>query len=603
MLTFGSGTNFSELTPIAPGLTEYWTSDPVLRTDGNRKMHILFSAQNKSSSKIDLRYTNNTGGSFFEPVIVLQTELIFAPAYDLEIDGTGVAHIATRLEASTVYYMNNESGVFSEPVPTPTSMMQDLETGSAGGLYLAAKMGGDSQSLHFCEWQDGEFLSLHPPPEYYGFISSQWNGGWFQVDEDRALVHFVYTTGQVEYVQARHFGTRSLSQRKATFASAGGQGSFDVTLAGCGSCPWNVVSTASWLSVTSPLSGYGSATISYSVAANYGARRIGKLIVGGLTLTITQNAAGPPAKATLVSPSGIIYTTTPTYVWNAISSATWYYLWVNDSAGGSGKIAIWYTAEESGCGSGTGTCSVTPSVALAPGAAQWWIQTWNPDGYGPWSDGMSFTVSDPSQAASEILPFGTSGSAPNFIWSEVSSASWYYLWVNGPSGTPVIQQWYTATQAKCGNGDCAVPAAITLADGAYTWWVQTWNSSGYGPWSTGMTFNVSGCKPGATVLIEPSGSAGNPPPWYWWYDVGNASWYYVWVNGPSGAPAIQQWYTSAQANCDGKWCWVTNAANLPSGTNTWWVETWNSCGYGPWSAGKSFTVPATIVATSANPRR
>ena len=88
-----------------------------------------------------------------------------------------------------------------------------------------------------------------------------------------------------------------------------------------------------------------------------------------------------------------------------------------------------------------------------------------------------------------------------------------------------------------------------------------------------MTFTVSGCRPGAPALIEPSGGSANPPPWYWWYDVGNASWYYLWVNGPSGTPVIQQWYTAAQANCDGKWCWVTNVTTSAGGGQTWWVQT------------------------------
>ena len=81
-----------------------------------------------------------------------------------------------------------------------------------------------------------------------------------------------------------------------------------------------------------------------------------------------------PPKATLVSPSGNIATTTPTYTWNQVATATWYELYVNDS-GTSGKIQQWYTAAQAGCSSGTGTCSVTPSTGLAAGAAQWWIQT------------------------------------------------------------------------------------------------------------------------------------------------------------------------------------------------------------------------------------
>ena len=57
---------------------------------------------------------------------------------------------------------------------------------------------------------------------------------------------------------------------------------------------------------------------------------------------------------------------------------------------------------------------------------------------------MSFTVSGLPQAASEILPFGTTGNAPNFIWREVKQRELVLPVADGPSGTPVIQQWYTA---------------------------------------------------------------------------------------------------------------------------------------------------------------
>jgi hypothetical protein len=30
---------------------------------------------------------------------------------------------------------------------------------------------------------------------------------------------------------------------------------------------------------------------------------------------------------------------------------------------------------------------------LAAGSGKWWVETWNPNGSGPWSDGMTFTVS------------------------------------------------------------------------------------------------------------------------------------------------------------------------------------------------------------------
>lgn len=116
--------------------------------------------------------------------------------------------------------------------------------------------------------------------------------------------------------------------------------------------------------------------------------------VGNVLLNINGiiKKPGPPNAATPESPSGTITDTTPTYTWNAVSNAAWYCLYVNDSTGN--KInQQWYTAATAGCGSGKGTCSVTPATVLNEGAGQWYIRTYNSLGLGPWSSPMSFTVS------------------------------------------------------------------------------------------------------------------------------------------------------------------------------------------------------------------
>jgi len=112
-----------------------------------------------------------------------------------------------------------------------------------------------------------------------------------------------------------------------------------------------------------------------------------------VTADHTLNASfvlGPPEAATLVSPTGKIADTTPTYTWNAVPGATKYYLFVNDATGS--RIRTSYTATQAGCASGTGTCSITPDTELALGTVKWWIQTWNTAGYGPWSSPILFTL-------------------------------------------------------------------------------------------------------------------------------------------------------------------------------------------------------------------
>jgi len=313
----------------------------------------------------------------------------------------------------------------------------------------------------------------------------------------------------------------------------------------------------------------------------------------GFTVRIQRGATSslPPA-ATLISPSGSISNYTPNYRWNSASGATWYYLWVNGPSGN--RIQTWYTASAVGCAGG-GVCSVTPATILTGGAHQWWIQTYNSVGYGPWSTGMNFSLPVPGvpPAATLIWPSGSiSDTTPTYNWNSASGATYYYLWVNGPSGNR-IQTWYTASAVGCsGGGVCSVTPATTLTGGAHQWWIRTYNSVGYGPWSAVMNFSLPVLPvPPASTLISPSGSISDNTPTYRWNSASGATYYYLWVNGPSGN-RIQTWYTASQAGCaSGGTCSVTPATTLSSGAHQWWIRTWNSVGYGPWSAVMNFSLP------------
>ncbi len=315
---------------------------------------------------------------------------------------------------------------------------------------------------------------------------------------------------------------------------------------------------------------------------------------------------GAPSKATLLSPTGSISTSNPTYTWSAVSSATWYLLWVNDS-GTQAKINQWYKAADAGCGSGTGTCAVTPSVSLASGNGQWWIQTWNESGYGPWSDGMVFSVQPGGLPGKAVLisPSGnTSGTSPRFTWNAVANATWYLLWVDDSGTQAKINQWYKAADVGCssGSGTCAVTPSVTLASGSGQWWVQTWNESGYGPWSDGMVFNIqTGGAPGKAVLISPNGSISTTTPTYTWNAVPTSTWYYLSVDDTDVANRVLKWYTASEAGCASGTgtCSVTPATAVSAGGCQWWIQTYNDYGYGPWSDAMSFTA-GTISSTGFN---
>jgi hypothetical protein len=306
-----------------------------------------------------------------------------------------------------------------------------------------------------------------------------------------------------------------------------------------------------------------------------------------------SSLALPPGAATLVSPSGPINDIVPPYTWNAVPGARNYYLWVNDSSGN--KINQWYTAEEAGCSAGAGQCTVQPSVELALGSGQWWVQTRNGAGSGPWSSGMSFSVSiAPPGVATLKSPSGSiSSTTPTFRWDEVPGAMWYHLIVNDSKGNK-INQWYLDEAAGCppGTGHCTVSPSVELAPGSGQWWVQAWNGAGYGDWSLpAMSFSVDVSPPGQATLISPSGSITDTTPTYEWEAVAGATWYHLYVNDSTGNK-INQWYSGMDLHCPRSpaLCRVTLGTVLALGICQWWVETYNSAGSGPWSSGMLFTV-------------
>jgi hypothetical protein len=326
-------------------------------------------------------------------------------------------------------------------------------------------------------------------------------------------------------------------------------------------------------------------------------------------MAFTVPGAPPPPAATLIAPSGNIDTKTPAFVWNAVATATHYLLWVDDSAGG--RLRQTYTAAEVGCGDGTGTCTVTPSLVLSPGNGIWWIVTSNASGSGPWSAGMVFTApgGPPPPAALLIAPSGSIATAtPAFVWNAVPTATDYLVWIDDSSGGR-LRRTYTRSEAGCGDGTgtCTVTPNLTLNPGNGIWWVVTSNGSGSGPWSAGMAFTAPGAPPPpAATLIAPDGSLATQTPAFTWNAASTATHYLLWLDDSSGG-RLRQTYTAAEVGCtDGTGaCTVTPNLALNPGNGIWWIVTSNASGSGPWSAGKVFTAPgapppgpATLIAPS-----
>jgi hypothetical protein len=123
-------------------------------------------------------------------------------------------------------------------------------------------------------------------------------------------------------------------------------------------------------------------------------------LLGALGLGAGVAQAAPPGPAAQVAPQGALTGTTIIFTWEAAPGATWYFFHLNDAAT-VGKLMRWYTADEVHCAGGAGTCVLSVTLGLAPGPGMWWVRPWNPEGFGPWSGGLDFTVAalPPSWAA------------------------------------------------------------------------------------------------------------------------------------------------------------------------------------------------------------
>jgi hypothetical protein len=189
----------------------------------------------------------------------------------------------------------------------------------------------------------------------------------------------------------------------------------------------------------------------------------------GVGITISVGAL--PAVVTLISPTGNVGTTMPTFTWNAVNGATGYDLFVGNPAGTVFKVAQTMTAAEAGCAAGTGTCTFTPAIALDLGPGSWWARARNAAGNGPWSNGMGITVSAGPLpgAVTPISPGGNVGTTPTFTWNAVSGATAYEIYVADPAGAvQKLRQTLSAAQVGCaaGTGTCSFTPGRRARSGA-----------------------------------------------------------------------------------------------------------------------------------------
>jgi hypothetical protein len=151
--------------------------------------------------------------------------------------------------------------------------------------------------------------------------------------------------------------TYSLSPSSATAPNTASTGTFNVIVSPSQDCAWTAGNISQpWLTFasSSPTTGRGNATLTYTVAANPGPQRTGSLLVSGQTFTLTQ-AAGPcmytisPTSVNLpatASSATLTVTTADGCAWTAMT--TWPFITITAGATGSGSGVVAFSVTANG---------------------------------------------------------------------------------------------------------------------------------------------------------------------------------------------------------------------------------------------------------------
>jgi hypothetical protein len=202
-------------------------------------------------------------------------------------------------------------------------------------------------------------------------------------------------SGEVQYQVAAASGSRSgtmaiagrtftVNQGAAcsyTLSAAGqtipvGGGSGTVVLTTGAECPWSASSTVPWLTITSPASGMGTATVGFTAAAQSGTARTGTLTIGGQTFTVMQAGACTFAIAPEVfnadgagAATSIAVTAAAGCAWSSSSQAPWLTLRAQGPENGNGAVQVTVAENKGAARSGTAAIAgrtLTVNQAAAP---------------------------------------------------------------------------------------------------------------------------------------------------------------------------------------------------------------------------------------------
>lgn len=216
---------------------------------------------------------------------------------------------------------------------------------------------------------------------------------------------------------------------------------------------------------------------------------------------------------------------------------------------------------------------------------------------------------NPYRRGKMLYPLGAIGPdyVPTYMWNKMDNATQYRIYVKKGTRT-VFNQWYSAAQiCETDQHTCSMSRgpALPLSLASYTWYMQSYGTTGYSAMSAPQAFNLTApSAPGQPTLTSPA--EGAPIVGYnttfTWNKVEGATKYLLYLKDPAGRYLLKKTYSSASI-CPLTTCSVASPT-LKAGLHTWQVVAYGPGGYGPWSYGSFSTsteLPGQAVLMEPDP--
>lgn len=339
-----------------------------------------------------------------------------------------------------------------------------------------------------------------------------------------------------------------------------------------------------------------------------------------------------PAQVALTSPSdgATGQPIRPTFDWEPVEYANWYYLEIYDNAEYSGDAV--YTKDEifdpnRSVGKSAGDDEIAVDVAEFPFTVDadlnnattyyWRVRGRNNTGNGDWSVSRGFTTTWATPGLVTLVsPSDGSGDVsltPTMTWQETSDATMYDLEVSTSSDfTNRVAIVYEETDLRgdrkaagittVENFEHAIPADVLDYDTEYYWRVLAKNPDLTGEWATPWSFRTIWPVPGVASLLTPASEATGVAvlPTFTWERVTYGSQYeiQVWTNNTETGDPVYEKLDIPGIELKSTGGNVSDVTNIEHTITTelnnntvyhWRVRAKNNTGEGEWTAFREFT--------------